>query len=320
MTALVAMTFSGSALGSSQLVMGTGQVLFHELSEFLLLGNSPAQVLGDNPAGLVINEIEADPGNQQNDSCQYVELKGTPGATVPANTWFAAIDSDSSFPGNLNMAVNLSGQVVGANGTLSLVNTFGTTCPNRTFDAGTTVVNYSSPLRIGGGNLNVGSESFAILTTTATLTPGSDADSDDDGTLNFAATFIDAVAFIVNPDEQNIYPSNAPILGTPFTDVPDALVRFCDNTTPFAAAAYYWGEVAESPDESTQLIAPLSANFPVGGVLTPGGVNAPCATPTPTPTPTPANIIINEVDVDQANTDTAEFVELYDGGNRQHVA
>jgi predicted extracellular nuclease len=40
---------------------------------------------------------------------------------------------------------------------------------------------------------------------------------------------------------------------------------------------------------------------------TPGATNA-CGTPEP------ADIIINEVDADQAGTDSAEFVELYDGG------
>lgn len=37
-------------------------------------------------------------------------------------------------------------------------------------------------------------------------------------------------------------------------------------------------------------------------------------TPTPTPTPVATNVIINEVDADTPGTDTAEFIELYDGG------
>ena len=37
-------------------------------------------------------------------------------------------------------------------------------------------------------------------------------------------------------------------------------------------------------------------------------------TPTPTPTPVATNVIINEVDSDTPSTDTAEFIELYDGG------
>jgi DNA/RNA endonuclease G (NUC1) len=37
-------------------------------------------------------------------------------------------------------------------------------------------------------------------------------------------------------------------------------------------------------------------------------------TPTPTPTPVATNVIINEIDSDTPGTDTAEFIELYDGG------
>ena len=37
-------------------------------------------------------------------------------------------------------------------------------------------------------------------------------------------------------------------------------------------------------------------------------------TPTPTPTPVATNVIINEIDADTPGTDTAEFIELYDGG------
>lgn len=230
---------------------------------------------------LLINEVEADPGNQQNDSCQYVELRGQPGATVAANTWFVAIDSDSAFPGALNVAVNIGGRVVGTNGTISIVNTFGSTCPNRDFGSSTTLVTYSSPIRIGGGNILVGSENFVILNTTATLSAGQDADTDDDGVLNFSATFVDAVSIIINPDEQYVYPANSPIVNTPFTDVPDAIIRFNGNNSPFSADAYYWAEVAETPDEAVQLLAPFSPNFPQGGLLTPGSNNLPAASRIP---------------------------------------
>src|SRR6185295_11491798 len=37
-------------------------------------------------------------------------------------------------------------------------------------------------------------------------------------------------------------------------------------------------------------------------------------TPTPTPTPVATNVIINEIDADTPGSDTAEFIELYDGG------
>ncbi|HMS09621.1 MAG TPA: hypothetical protein PKE66_09070, partial [Pyrinomonadaceae bacterium] len=101
---------------------------------------------GDLAGGptLLINEVEADPGNQQNDSCQYIELRGAPGSTVPANTYFVAIDSDAAFPGRLHHVVPVGGVTVGSNGLIYLRNTVAPVCQNRTAAAGTTVVDYSS--------------------------------------------------------------------------------------------------------------------------------------------------------------------------------
>ena len=240
---------------------------------------------GDLAGGptLLINEVEADPGNQQNDSCQYIELRGAPGSTVPANTYFVAIDSDAAFPGRLHHVVPVGGVTVGSNGLIYLRNTVAPVCQNRTAAAGTTVVDYSSVVRIGGGNLEVGSESFAIITTTANIFAGLDIDANDDGVLDIAVTSVyDAVAFLINPDEHYVYPNGiaqSAILGTPFQDVPDAFVRFPGNDTPNSAAAYYYGEIATSPDEAVAFVDPRSANFPVGGVLTPGAPNVPAAAP-----------------------------------------
>jgi predicted extracellular nuclease len=56
---------------------------------------------------------------------------------------------------------------------------------------------------------------------------------------------------------------------------------------------------------------PVTNTF--GGINT--GQTGSGVEPTPTPTPPPLpDIVINEVDADQVSTDSAEFVELYDGG------
>ncbi len=254
------------------------------LFSLFLAGTSVGQKTDQSaPEGgpfLLINEIEADPGNQQNDSCQYIELRGTPGATVAANTYFVAIDSDPAFTGRLHHVVPVGGVQVGSNGLIYLNNTVAPVCPNRTAAAGTTVVNYNSVIRIGGGTLEVRSESFAVFQTTANIFAGLDIDTNDDGVLDIAVSNIsDAVAFRSNADEEYVYPANSPILGTPNTDVPDALVRFPGNNTPFSGAAFYYGELATDPVESTVFVAPLSPNFPTGGALTPGAPNVPAATP-----------------------------------------
>lgn len=60
-------------------------------------------------------------------------------------------------------------------------------------------------------------------------------------------------------------------------DQPDAVTRFPENTTPFALSAFYFGELAVSPDETTAYAAPTSPNFPRGGQLTTGDGDAPVA-------------------------------------------
>ncbi len=256
-------------------------VLFSLFLAGTSVGQKAEQSTPEGGPFLLINELEADPGNQQNDSCQYIELRGTPGATVAANTYFVAIDSDPAFTGRLSHVVPVGGIQVGSNGLIYLNNTVAPVCPNRTPAVGTTVVNYNSVIRIGFGTLEVRSESFAVFQTTANIFAGLDIDTNDDGMLDIAVSNIsDAVAFRVDPDQEFVYPANSAILGTPFTDVPDAFVRFPGNDTAFSIGAFYYGELAADPVESTVFVAPLSANFPMGGVLTPGSPNVPAAAPT----------------------------------------
>lgn len=221
-------------------------------------------------AQLLVNEVESDPPVQVGDRCQYVELRGAPGATVAANTYFISINSDSSNFGFLNAVVNIGGQTVGSNGTITLLNTVGGACPNRTYANGTTNFNYFAGLTLGQG-----SEGFYIVQSNTALFAGQDLDTNDDGTLEVALTFIDGFNYIFNPQEQYKY-GPGPILNTIFGgDVPDAAVRFPGNNTPFSAAAFYFGELAENPEETTAFAAPFSPNFPAGGMLTPGAANVP---------------------------------------------
>ena len=59
-----------------------------------------------------------------------------PGSTVPANTYFLSVNSDAGNFGFANQAVNIGGQVVGANGTITLFNSSFGDCPNRVYGAG----------------------------------------------------------------------------------------------------------------------------------------------------------------------------------------
>jgi len=218
----------------------------------------------------VINEIEIDPPSAISDACQYVEIRDTSGATVPANTYFLSVNSDSGNFGFANQAVNFGGTMVGSNGTIILFNTSFGECPNRTYGSGTTRLNYFNPLRVG-----TGSETYLIVRSTGTLFSGQDLDTNNDGIFDAALgiTVIDGFALIVNPEEEFVYGAAAGVVNisnTTSLDQPDAVTRFSTNLTPFSATAFFYGELAATPDESLVYVAPFSANFPVGSVLTPG--------------------------------------------------
>ena len=165
--------------------------------------------------------------------------------------------------------------MVGANGTITLVNNFSGQCANRVFPAGTNLVTFVSPNFIGQG-----SETYLIVQSTANLFSGQDLDTDDDGLFDpgFGITVIDGFAFLVNPEEEFVYGAEVGVenISNPGLDQPDAVTRFALSTTPFGGlASFYWGELAASPDSTTTYVAPLSGNFPAGGALTPGAPNSP---------------------------------------------
>lgn len=231
-------------------------------------------VFGQSSGQLFVNEVEFDPPSSINEGCQYVEIRGANvGGTVPANTWFITIDNSNANPGNIAFAVNIGGTVVGTNGTITILNSAAGTCPNRVYGSGTTVVNVSLPLGLGFFS----SRAFLLLTSTTTLTSGQNIDQNQDGQFDFAVTVIDGFAFNLNSEEEFNYGGSPQIYAptSPTTDVPDAVVRFSGNNTPMNVGAFYWAEVAETPEETVQLAAPFSPNFPQGGILTPGGPNLP---------------------------------------------
>ncbi len=224
---------------------------------------------------ILLNEIEIDEPSTESGACQYTELVGTPGTTVPANTFFVSVNSDAGNFGFANQAVNVGGLVVGSNGTITLFNMSQSICPNRVFPAGTTLLNYTNPLRVG-----TGSEAYLVIRATGNVFSGLDLDSDDDGIFNAALgiTVLDGFALLVNPKEEYVYGAEAGVVNISNNltlDQPDAVTRFGGNTTPFSINSFYFGELAPSPDETTQYAAPFSPNFPTGGMLTPGAPNVP---------------------------------------------
>ena len=235
-------------------------------------------------AQMLLSEVEIDPPVEVGDRCQYVEIAGPANSAVPANTYFISVNSDASNFGFLNVAVDISGQNFGSNGILVLYNTTsgGGVCPNRTFDSNANVFNYQSLTTLGKG-----SEGFYIVTSSVGLASGTDADVNDNGTFDAneengtaAVEFIDGFNLIFNPDEQFAYGPGPNLVETFLGDVADAATRFGGNTDANNAAAWYSGELADSPEETTTYGSTVSSNFPMGGMLTPGGVNVPGSAPT----------------------------------------
>jgi hypothetical protein len=232
-------------------------------------------------AQILLNEVEADPNGPNTLGCQYIELRGTPGAAIPNGTFYLSIDSENAANGMVDESVNLGGKTFGSNGTIAIIQDEtinGGGCPGRTFPAGTTVV--KSPTF--GGVAGQSAESFLLVTSQAATppAPGDDIDTNDDGVIETARqiTVLDGITYLTDGQGQRAY---APvvfsfILQPTAADTADASTRFPNNSSALSAPAWYSGELA-SPDNSTTYTDPRSSNFPVGGALTPGSPNVPAA-------------------------------------------
>ena len=228
---------------------------------------------------ILLNEIEVDPPVQVGDRCQYVELRGMPDQTIPSGFWFVSINSDQDNFGFLNAAVPLEGMQFGSNGILVLDNTNGGDCPNRMYDVAASVETYYHQLTLGKG-----SEGFYVVFTDLTLVPGTDLDANNNGVVDIfdplaksltgsTFQFLDGFNLNYNPVEHYTYGPGPNLVENLLGDVPDAATRFPDNTTPNSAAAWYSGELADSPEETLEYGSPVSGNAPQGASLTPGAPN-----------------------------------------------
>lgn len=101
---------------------------------------------------------------------------------------------------------------------------------------------------------------------------GADYDVDNNGTLDsFPATVIDAIGWSDGGVGDIVYGG---VLLTQAFGVPQAATRFPAALTPLSASAWYNGVLTGSSADVAYGLN-VSANFPAGGVLTPGDVNQP---------------------------------------------
>jgi hypothetical protein len=222
----------------------------------------------------LLNEVEVDPNSDNDLPCEYAELRGVPGSVIPAGTFYLSIDSENAATGNVNESVDLSGQVFGPNGTITIITDPGISggCPNRTYPAGTTLVTSFT----FGGVTGQSAESFLLVRSQASIppAPGDDIDLNDDGVIDASnqITIFDGIAFLTDGQGQRAY---APVVFSFLTpgagpDTPDAATRPSGNTTPLSSA-WLWGELS-TPEEGTTYVNPSNT---AGTSITPGAPNAP---------------------------------------------
>jgi hypothetical protein len=224
----------------------------------------------------VINEVEYDPPSSDSPGCQYVELRGTPTSLVPIGTQFLSVDGETGNPGGVDLGVDLSNVVVGTNGTITLAISPDFAPCDRTFPAGTTLIQYFNFNGIGITG-PTDAQNFLLIVSATIFSDGSDVDLDNNEVLDPGITLIDGFAITINQGQQFAY---APVLYDAQTqstgnDLPDAITRFSNNTTPLSLAAFYYGNLNGAENSTTYVQISGGPPIPAGGQLTPGAPNLP---------------------------------------------
>ncbi len=230
------------------------------------------------PQPILINEILFDLPSTDT-SKEYIELRGTPGATLAPGTYLVAVEGDSANnAGNVQDIFNLSGKQFGSNGLLVLlqkgnsyaVNPNANVVTNTGTGAGWGSGASSSLGHIGQANatdIENGSVSFFLIQTTTAPNLSNDIDSDDDGIADGTTysnwTVLDSVSVLDGGTTDIAYgsivfkkgsvgsvPTNATVVDTSFTA---GYVGRSGNTTGSTAS-----------DWVASLIAGTSPNFSLG--------------------------------------------------------
>lgn len=222
-------------------------------------------------AQTLLNELNINPPGTDN-PCEYVEIRGTPGAAL-TNTYLVVIEGDALPSGTADFVVNLTGQTIGSNGLLVIVSP--TACPGRTIPAETTQVT-DAQLNNSGGGIENGTNTFLLVNSASPIVEGTDYDADNNGTLELlpaGATILDAIGVTDGDFGDIVYFGQVVTQST--GAAPNALTRFAGNNTPVSSAAFYGGFLDTAGGSSTNNYSTsgLTANFPTGGVLTPGAAN-----------------------------------------------
>ncbi len=243
-----------------------------------------ARALHWQATNIIINEVDADtPGA---DSAEFIELYDNGAGNTALDGLTLVLyngSNDQSY-----YALDLDGYRTDANGYFVIgnpgVNLVATTFPTDTLQQGADAV------ALYLGNASAFPNGTAVVTTNLLDAMVYDtADPDDTGLLP-----------LINAGQPQVNESG----GGASADHANAR---CPNGSGGSRNTVGYAQIPPSAGAANNCNA-------VAPTATPRPTNTPVV-PTPTSSVTPATgIIINEVDSDSPSTDTAEFVELYDGG------
>jgi hypothetical protein len=211
---------------------------------------------------LLINEFCTNPPGTNDAPNEFIELKGSPGAT-PTNLWLVGLTGEGNA-GVLSFVSSLDGAAAGPGGLLLLA------APNHPFNlaAGTHFRSVPGFSQAGGGLPN-DCLTLALVSTRSNLVAGVDWDLNDNGTpegFPADAVILDSVG-IGNSGVNALYYSTAVLLDPDAT--PDAATRIGGNTNAISAAAWIFGELLEA-GSSWSYVSPIVGEH---NPLTPGGIN-----------------------------------------------
>lgn len=255
------------------------------------------------PTGILMNEVKVDTPSVD-EPYEYIEIKGTPNMAL-TNVFVLSVEGDGAGAGAVDRVFDLTGLTIGDNGLLVIkAPGAGHTITNPNLPGGPTVVENSVFASSGGALENDANSFMVVYRAVGGITTANDIDSNNDGTPDLAGLVIlDSVGWKQNGTNGTVYGA---VLYTP-ANHPGAATRFPGTSTPNAAGEWYAGDVA-TDNTSVAYDTNVSANFPVGGVLTPGAVNVGTYVADTTP-PTVASAVLNTTSANTVPYITVTFSE-----------
>ena len=138
------------------------------------------------PLPIFINEVFFNPPGTDTGN-EYIELRGTPGETIPADTYLVLIEGDGG-PGVIDHIFTLAGMTFGSNGFLVLLQAGN----SYTTDAASTVVTatgsgWGTTFSSRNTDIENGSTSFVLINAATAPSANQDVDGNGDGILDGAA-------------------------------------------------------------------------------------------------------------------------------------